>query len=65
MKEMVYLTSGHRIQRWPDVTDDNLHRLAIFGIRGGYLGQLLYRDGDIEKIISTLQHPIANKDNEK
>ena len=53
MGEMVYLTSGYRIERWPSL-EDGLHRLAFHGIRGGYLGLLQYRDEDVEKIVGSL-----------
>jgi len=54
MRKKVYLTSGQHIKRWLS-SRDGLHSLGIFGIRGGYLGQLKYRDEDIEKIISTIK----------
>lgn len=51
--QVYYLTSGYRLQRWPEIKE-GFRRIAFFGIRGGYIGLLLYRDEDLEKIISVL-----------
>ena len=60
MRNQIHLTSGHHIERFPEypggpLSEEGLHSLAIFGPRGGYAGQLKYRDEDVETIINALR----------